>query len=45
MSSKVLVTRRLLAEALAYLKENVEVEGGTDARGFSRNDLIGKDPG
>jgi glyoxylate reductase len=39
MIPKVLVTRRLLPEALAYLKENAEIEGGTDARGFSRQDL------
>jgi glyoxylate reductase len=33
---KVLITRRLLPEALAYLKENAAVEGGTAARGLTR---------
>lgn len=39
MKPKVLVTRRLLPEALSYLKENTEVEGGTDPRGFTRQAL------
>ena len=39
MKPKVRVTRKLLPEALSYLGENVEVEGGTDARGFSPREL------
>jgi len=39
MKPRVLVTRRLLPEALAYLNEHAEVEGGTDPRGFAREDL------
>ncbi len=39
MSPKVLVTRRLLPEAMAYLRRRLEVEGGTDPRGYAREDL------
>jgi glyoxylate reductase len=39
MKPKVLVTRKLLPEALAYLKEHAAVEGGTARRGLSRSEL------
>ncbi len=39
MSPKVLVTRRLLPEAMAYLTSQAEVEGGTDPRGYAREHL------
>ena len=39
MRPKVLVTRRLLPEALAYLEEHVEVEGGRKAGGLDREEL------
>jgi glyoxylate reductase len=42
MRPKVLVTRRLLPEALSYLKDQTDVEGGLDARGFSRTDLLNR---
>ncbi len=39
MKPRVLVTRRLLPEALAFLNEHAEVDGGTDPQGFSRANL------
>lgn len=39
MRPKVLVTRRLLPKALAYLEEHVEVEGGRKAGGLDREEL------
>jgi len=36
---KVLVTRRLLPEALAYLREHARVEGGKSGRGLTRENL------
>lgn len=39
MKPKVLVTRKLLPEALAYLKKHAAVEGGTVRRGLSRDEL------
>ena len=39
MTPKVLVTRKLLPEAMAYLTAQAEVEGGTDSRGYARDDL------
>lgn len=39
MKPKVLVTRKLLPEALAYLKKHASVEGGTARRGLSRDKL------
>ena len=39
MKPRVLVTRRLLPGAMAFLKEHAEVEGGTDRQGYSRPDL------
>jgi glyoxylate reductase len=36
---KVLVTRRFLPEALAYLREHARVEGGAAARGLTREKL------
>ncbi len=39
MKPKVLVTRRLLPEALAYLREHARVEGGKSGRGLTRENL------
>jgi glyoxylate reductase len=39
MKPKVLVTRRLLPEALAFLEENAAVEGGRRSSGMSREEL------
>ena len=40
MKPKVLVTRRLLPQAMSYLRERAEVEGGTDPRGYPRDELM-----
>jgi len=42
MKPKVLVTRRLLPEVLAYLKEHASVEGGKAAKGLTGKELIHK---
>ncbi len=42
MKPKVLVTRRLLPEALAYLQEHARVEGGKSRRGLTRENLKAK---
>jgi glyoxylate reductase len=42
MKPRVLVTRKLLPEALAYLREHAEVEGGESVQGLSRQDLKDK---
>jgi len=39
MKPKVLVTRKLLPEALAYLKKHAAVKGGTARRGLTRDEL------
>jgi glyoxylate reductase len=39
MKPKVLITHRLLPEALAYLREHAQVEGGTARRGLTREKL------
>jgi len=39
MKPKVLVTHRLLPEALAYLRQHARVEGGMTARGLTREKL------
>jgi len=39
MSPKVLVTRKLLPEALAYLEEHALVEGGKEIGGLTRKEL------
>jgi glyoxylate reductase len=39
MKPKILITHRLLSEALAYLRERSQVEGGTAARGLTREKL------
>jgi glyoxylate reductase len=39
MKPKVLLTRKFLPEALAYLKKHAAVEGGTARRGLSRDEL------
>jgi glyoxylate reductase len=39
MKPKVLVTRRLLPEALAFLEEHAEVDGGRSPGGMSREEL------
>lgn len=40
MKPKVLLTRRLLPEALSFLGEHADIEGGANARGFSRQELM-----
>jgi glyoxylate reductase len=39
MKPRVLVTRKLLPEALVYLREHAEVEGGESVQGLSRQEL------
>jgi glyoxylate reductase len=42
MKPKVLVTRKLLPEALAYLHEHADVEGGRESPGLTRQAIIKK---
>jgi glyoxylate reductase len=42
MKPKVLVTRKLLPEALAFLEEHADVEGGKAALGLTRDELKAK---
>ena len=42
MRPKVLVTRKLLPDALAYLEEHTLVEGGRETAGLTREELIQK---